>query len=135
MSDKKKAERYKLRQNPVFRRNVKHEPMGLTTLMSYLTGLTKLVETRIKDLLPEKFSLVFDGWSAGSTHFVAVFASFTSEKEDSGYETRLLGFSPFEDETSCDGDHHIEFIKGVLEIYGKGWTKRNASRRMCKSSP
>jgi len=108
-------------ENEAIRRNVRHDSISLSTFMTYLVRLTKVVETKLKDSLPEKLALVFDGWSSGSTHYVGVFASFSSSASKVGYETRLLAFSPFEDESHLDTVKHVSYLTGVLEIFGKSW--------------
>ncbi len=64
------------------------------------------VEKRISALLPGKFALVFDGWSAGIDHYVAVFATYPSNNAK-GFQSILLAFSPFEDDESQSADSHI----------------------------
>ena len=46
--------------------------------MKYMKELTHELEAKISSILPEKFALVFDGWSldGSSTHYMAVFATF-----------------------------------------------------------
>lgn len=48
-------------------------------------------------MLPDLFAIVFDGWSVGATHYLAIFASFTADY-DNGFTQRLLSFSPFGEE-------------------------------------
>lgn len=108
-------------QNKVFRENVKHEYVSISTIMRYISGLTALVEEKISSLLPSKFCLVFDGWSSNLTHFIAVFATFPSDNH-CGYSARLLTVSPIGDECSLNADDHIDFLKYILELYGKTWS-------------
>jgi hypothetical protein len=42
--------------------------------MKAMMQLTVKVEQKVKSLLPNMFSLAFDGWSSGGTHFITVFA-------------------------------------------------------------
>ena len=46
------------------RRNAKLEPICRNSLTKYMEQLTKTVETKIANELPENFALVLDGWSA-----------------------------------------------------------------------
>jgi hypothetical protein len=53
--------------------------ISVDTLMKYIHELTEELETKIStSILPDKFALIFDGWSLDgtSTHYVALFASF-----------------------------------------------------------
>ena len=106
-------------ENETFRRNVKHAHIHRKSLTKHMTALTKHVESKIRRLLPMKFAIAFDGWSESSTHYVAIFAIAPSSSTLHGYESYLLGFSPFEDEKSQDAEHHMEYLEFVLEIFGK----------------
>lgn len=86
-------------EDPVTIRFSKFDLISYKTLMEYKKNLTKRVEAKISGLLPNKFSLVFDGWFAGTTHYIAVFATMPSENS-LGYEKFLLVYSPMLDETS-----------------------------------
>ena len=86
--------------------------------MSYLPRVTAVVERKISDILPDKFALVFDGWTIGSTHFLAVFASFPAEKEI-GYSMRLLTMSPMGEEEDLTAPTHLKFIEYILGVYEK----------------
>ena len=41
--------------------------------MKYLVRTAKIVERKLKALIPDKFGLVFDGWSMGGEHYIAIF--------------------------------------------------------------
>eukprot|EP00171_Calliarthron_tuberculosum_P001888 IDg1888t1 len=107
-------------QNQVAHEHVKHGQMSLSTFMRYLPILTRHVEEKIRNKLPEKFALVFDGWTSGSTHFLAVFASY-SNIEPGECSVRLLAFSPFEDESTFNADNHVKFFEYVLQLYERTW--------------
>lgn len=104
-------------ESAVVRESMRFKPMSLSTFMRYLPRLVALVEKKISNLLPNKFAIVFDGWTAGTTHYLGVFASFTAHNEN-GYSTRLLGFSPMGDETTLDADEHVGYLSYVLELFG-----------------
>lgn len=46
--------------------------------MKYLSQLTELVETKITDLLSTKTVLIFEGLISDATHYITVYAPFTS---------------------------------------------------------
>ena len=77
--------------------------------------LTKCVENEIAKELTDEFSLIIDGWTSGSTHFVGLFASYPSHH---GNSTVLLAFPPLQSEISFTAQDHFEFIEYVLGIYG-----------------
>lgn len=39
-----------------------------------------MVEVKIPEMVPKKFSLVFDGWSHVDTHYVGILKSFPASK-------------------------------------------------------
>lgn len=78
--------------------------------------LTKKVESIITKMLPDKFALIFDGWSAGDHHFLAIFAIFNYKQEKKNF---LLSISPLIDETSLNALEHVTFVENVLNVYGK----------------
>eukprot|EP00644_Phytophthora_capsici_P009861 jgi/Phyca11/119644/e_gw1.39.275.1 len=57
---------------------------------------------------------MFDGWSSGTRHFVAVFVVYHGSD---GLCERLVGLAPMKDGQSADA--HIEFIDAILDVYGK----------------
>ena len=107
-------------QKPHIRKHIIHQSISLTTFKKYLHALTESVEHKITSLLPTKFSLVFDGWSCDTTHYLCVFASFPADCA-TRCTMRLLSFSPMGDELQLDTQQHIEFLTYVLDIYGKSW--------------
>lgn len=104
----------------VLKRHIKYKPMTYHTFIKYMSRLTATVEKKIAKLLPNKFALVIDGWSSSGTHYLAVFATFASSNSKE-YSSILLGFSPFEDETSLNADSHYEYIGFVLSEFNKSF--------------
>ena len=72
-------------------------------------------------LVPNRLALIFDGWTNNSTHYISVFAPFSTTNEDS-FATRLLSVSLMGDESRLDADEHIDFLTYILNLYGKSWT-------------
>jgi hypothetical protein len=95
----------------------KLKPISVETLMKYMELLVLQVENRIKDDLPEEFAIIFDGWSEDSTHFIGIFAVFSSAKEIT--KQHLLAFTPLLDETDLSADSQSALIIDTLELYGK----------------
>ncbi|KAH9108067.1 hypothetical protein AeMF1_016685 [Aphanomyces euteiches] len=86
--------------------------------MKWMEKLSDGVEKKISDLLPDKFAIVFDGWSLGSTHYVAVFVSFPSS-DSIGYQKYLLSFAPINEEVSLNAMSHKKYLEFVLDVFGK----------------
>eukprot|EP01040_Poterioochromonas_malhamensis_P008742 gene8742-9464_t len=101
-----------------YRRVVHLGEISIKTLLKYMHLIGEEVRKEIvQKLAPTKFGLLFDGWSDGNgTHYCGIFAVVPTS-EFSGHETLLLAMSPFEDESSFDGDQFINFINQTLEQY------------------
>ena len=100
--------------------HMKYEKIDVDTLKKYGHELVKTIEQKIKFMLPDKFAIVFDTWTQGTTKYTAVFSSSYADTSK-GYETYLLGFSPFLNELSEDADTYITFLKYVLGIFDKSF--------------
>ena len=77
--------------------------------------LTKKVEVEIANVIPENFAIVFDGWSNGSTHYVALFVSYPNNAGENEYSTALIAFSLKGNETGFTAYAHFEFLSWVLQ--------------------
>ncbi|KAH9132292.1 hypothetical protein AeRB84_021278 [Aphanomyces euteiches] len=89
-----------------------------TALLKWMHILTQRFERTVTRILPSKFALVFDGWTTGSTHYVAIFATIPSSDVIS-YKKILLSFSPINDEDSLSALSHKTYFKFELELFGK----------------
>lgn len=73
-------------------------------------NLNKKVETIIRDTIPEKLAIIFDGCWSDDTHYVSVYATYPATNE-CGYEKGttivLLAFSQVEHDESLDSNEHI----------------------------
>ncbi len=86
--------------------------------MNYMDRITTHVEKKITKILPSKFELLVDGWSALDTNYLAVFETFTANTETK-YDQVLLGFAPFESEENMKAENQVDFIKFVLDLFDK----------------
>ena len=92
------------------RKYTKLEPLSRASLMKYMNMVTVKVENEITKDLPTKFGLIIDGWSSGTTHYLAVFACYPSNSP-------LLAFSPLLNEEDLNAESHVEFIETILTLY------------------
>lgn len=81
--------------------------------------LTQLVEKN-SESLSNQFCFVYDEWSNNNTHHVSVFAIYHSNN-DLWYTCNLLGFGPFEDETSSGSQELYNYLSFTLSVYEKMW--------------
>jgi hypothetical protein len=61
--------------------NTKLKPICVKTLMKYLVRTAKVVERKLAKRIPDKFGIVFDGWSMGGEHYIAIFLSWCDGKD------------------------------------------------------
>ena len=86
--------------------------------MKYVFKLTHHVEKKIAKVLPDRFSIMFDGWSSAGTYYVGIYATFPSVKSV-GYDSVCLAFSPLENEETYSEQEHMDLIEFVLQTFGK----------------
>ncbi|KAE9285139.1 hypothetical protein PR003_g26668 [Phytophthora rubi] len=60
---------------------------------------------------------MYDAWTEGKTHYVAVIGVTPSDDDASKPDKVLLCFTPFEDETDMGADAFIELFDYVLDLY------------------
>jgi hypothetical protein len=104
-------------ERPNTRKFSKLDSLSVNTLMKYIKLTTERVEKKIADSLPNEFGIIIDGWKEGTTHYIAVFASYANTEGVGNYP--LLAIAPPFDETTYTAENHKAFIGDVLELYGK----------------
>jgi hypothetical protein len=80
--------------NVVTRDMFKTKPICSKTLRKYLLALSPNVEKVISKDLPDKFELIFDGWTSATMHYVVIFATYM---KDGMHEESLLAVAPLVD--------------------------------------
>lgn len=111
--------------NPTIRKHCRHVSICQKTLMNYNHQLTSVVEKKISNALPDKVSIIFDGWLVKYTHYVAIISFYQSPCNQS-YETVLLSCSPRGNEASLNADEHYNYMSIVLCVYGKDMSSFDA---------
>ncbi|KAG6615131.1 nucleolar complex protein 14 [Phytophthora cinnamomi] len=90
------------------------KPTSAETLKIYMHRVAGRVGNTIAKEMGDFFGVMFDGWSSGTRHFVAVFVVYNGA---AGLCERLIGLSPIVDGQTADA--HIEFIESILAVYDK----------------
>ncbi|ETI47087.1 hypothetical protein F443_08620 [Phytophthora nicotianae P1569] len=95
------------------RRYTNLEPISVETLRGSLESVTRSVERAIAADLPERFGIIFDGWSHASEHFIAVFAWY---EVDEAIRCPLLSMAPLVNEETDDlsAATHQAFLRTML---------------------
>ena len=102
--------------NVVTRDMFKTKPICSKTLRKYILALTPNVEKVISEDLPDKFGLIFDGWTSATMHYVAIFATYM---KDGMHKESLLAVAPLFNEEQLGAEQHIEFMYATLHLYRK----------------
>lgn len=76
--------------------------------------VAKLVGRAIAAEMGPVVGLMFDGWTHGCHHYVAIFAVYDGAD---GRQERLIGLSPMEHGLTADA--HVECLRYVLSVYSK----------------
>lgn len=110
---------------PATRRLARLKPVSSKSVRKHILSLMSVVKEYIKQRLPAKFVLIFDGWTEGTDHYIGIWASYnTADGSDDGKEhpvQTLLSIRPLladgiEGMTAQD---HLSHISRVLDGYGK----------------
>ena len=107
-------------ESALFRLNIKHGAISLKKFTRYLPRLVELVEKKVAHQIPDKFALVFDGWSCNLRHYLAIYVSY-SDNSANGFQQKLLKWPPLDNESCLDADEHIQILTYILKVYGKSW--------------
>jgi hypothetical protein len=105
---------------PFTRRMCRAKPISSKTLRRHIMSLVAL--EKIQEVLPDKFVLVFDGWTEGTEHYIGVSASYNRVQngKDVAVQT-LLSMQPLlaNGIEGMTADDHITHISKVLQRYDK----------------
>ena len=98
-------------ENPYTRKyssiNGNERPISRNSVANYVDHLTAKVKDRIKEELPNKFGVYFDGWTHNGEHYTAMFAAWTNKS--GGVVFRLIG---------CG----VQDLPEDMDIYDAGFT-------------
>ncbi|ETV86037.1 hypothetical protein H257_02526 [Aphanomyces astaci] len=88
------------------------------TLRDNILRLTEVVEKEISKEIPDRFGIIFDGWTHNSEHYLAVFGSY---EKDGVFEQPLLSLAPIihEPDDYHSAKTHYTAIKSVLAMFKK----------------
>lgn len=89
----------------VIRRDFRRFIISVDALMRYMRLLTKIVDEKVKAILPDHFPIVFDGRTGGHSHYVSVFATSPSD-HTKGFDSVMLAIAPMGDEDCQGADEH-----------------------------
>ena len=101
---------------------VKLKPISPLTLHCQIISLLAEVKEAVGRELPSKFAVVFDGWTEGTQHYIAVVGAYLKVVEGKEVPTQtMLSIKPLlaDGVQGMRAADHIEHIEKVLESYGK----------------
>lgn len=106
-------------------KHIKHDTICHETFLAYVHKLMCKVEKRIRDTIPDKFVIVFDGPNGGHTRYVEAYATFSADKAV-WHEKVLICFQPMEKEEALYAVEHYNYLEYVLEVHGESYDKVEA---------
>ncbi len=59
-------------EDPKFTEHIRYESLTQKSFKKYLEKLTKIVEQKIRNILPDIFAIVFDWWTTSDSHYCYV---------------------------------------------------------------
>ncbi|KAE8998011.1 hypothetical protein PR002_g18872 [Phytophthora rubi] len=101
--------------NELTRDMSKWKAVSSRVLLNNMHHVAKKIGKNLEEILGVCFGVMYDGWSHGCMHYVAVYGVFVENGE---VRVQLLAVSPLE-EGSQDADAHIKLVDGVLDVYNK----------------
>lgn len=105
--------------DPIFREMHKDGP-DPRTLKKYMNLVHQEIVKDLKQILPPKFGIVFDGWSNKYVHFLAIFAVIPQSEENSnGPKYYCLSFLPINEDGSMTANSHVLHIESTLHKFGR----------------
>lgn len=97
----------------VFWQHIKYDVISRRTINKRLFQFHRSGGKKCSSKLPDEFAIVFNGWSAGDTHHVAIFTTLPSERSW-GIATPLLAMSPIGDEDYQGSKSPYAFFNFVI---------------------
>ncbi|ETK97286.1 hypothetical protein L915_00149 [Phytophthora nicotianae] len=100
------------------------DPICVENIVSGMGSLTRSVERVIAAEMPDRFGLIFDGWTHASEHYIAVYVRYEvdSNTVDGVAKTPLLCMAHLlnDEEEGLSARGHMEFLATMLpRDYGK----------------
>ncbi len=108
------------------RQIAKLKPVSVKTIRQHILSLSELMKDKVKADLPSKFVVVFDGWSEGTEHYIAVSAACARMDKTTGNEVPVqvkLSMRPLlaDGINGMTAADHLQHITTTLNcLYGKG---------------
>ncbi|ETP18589.1 hypothetical protein F441_07213 [Phytophthora nicotianae CJ01A1] len=102
--------------NEVTRAMSRWNSVSSKTLKKYVALVEREVEAAIAEEMPESKGGMFDGWSAGSTYYVGIYADYMV---DDLAQRVLLALASLLDGNDFGADAHIALIIETLAVFGK----------------
>ena len=112
--------------DPLTRDGMRYKPITSKLLLRRnILALCKEMQTSIKHRLPDKFSIIFDGWTEGTIHYIGVSAAYVNIVEGVEVVTQtVLSMRPLlkDDIKGMTAQDHLHHLSIILGTYGKSDT-------------
>ena len=108
--------------DPLTREGMRYRPVTSKLLRQNILLLCKEMQASIKRKLPDKFALIFDGWTEGTIHYIGVSASYVTMVDSKEVVAHsLLSMRPLltGDIQGMTATDHLHHLSKTLQTYGK----------------
>lgn len=108
--------------DPLTREGMKYKPVTSKLLRKYILATSKAMIASIAEKLPNDIAIVFDGWTVGCIHYIAISASYCTMVggEETTHHT-LLSMRPLlkDDVAGMTARDHLVHMSQVMRSFGK----------------
>ena len=108
--------------DPLTREGMRYKPVTSKLLCQNILLLYKEMQESIRHKLPDKFALIFDGWTEGNVRYIGVSVSFVTIVNSNEVVVRsLLSMRPLltGEINGMTATDHLHHLSKVLQTYGK----------------
>ena len=89
-------------------------------MQKFITLFAREVESEMEKMFPEKFGMIFDGWSHhGTHHYVGLFGLYESIDNPGIARVPLVAIARLLNEEDLGAQSHIDFLDAALSVYRK----------------
>jgi hypothetical protein len=109
---------------PLTRSAVRFKPVTSKLLRKHILSLCSIMKDDVKKKIPNRFAIIFDGWTEGTAHYIGVSASYSlssTKADDAVVCQTLLSMRPLltGEVNGMTAQDHLLHLSQVLHSYGK----------------
>ena len=105
-------------ENQITREIAAIKPISAQTLSKYIEKVANVLVSTIGSEIMKSglYTILMDGWSSGTDHYVAIIAGFVCPRTNE-YKEALLAIQPTLEASNLGADAHIALFESTLQLY------------------